>query len=88
MDIPASWIGIAAGILTGTSLLPQLVKIVREKKAVGISFAMLAVLMAGLILWVWYGIRRDDWPLIVTNAFSLIVNIAIMILMSIYRKNS
>jgi MtN3 and saliva related transmembrane protein len=88
MDIPASWIGIAAGILTGTSLLLQLVKIVREKKAVGISFAMLAVLMAGLILWVWYGIRRDDWPLIVTNAFSLIVNIAIMILMFIYRKNS
>ena len=88
MDIPASWIGIAAGVLTGTSLLPQLIKIIREKKANGVSAGMLIVLLAGLLLWVWYGIMRDDWPLIVTNAFSLIANVIILVLMFIYRKNN
>ena len=73
------FIGIAAGICTATSLLPQLIKILREKKATDISTVYLMVLLAGLILWVWYGVRREDLPVIVTNAFSAALNIGILI---------
>jgi MtN3 and saliva related transmembrane protein len=86
MSIPANYIGIAAGIFTGVSMLPQLVMMLKEKKADGISPGMLAVLMTGLALWVWYGIERTDWPVIITNAFSFLVNTVVLLLVIIYRK--
>lgn len=77
-------IGIIAGVLTGISLLPQLFKTVKEKKAPDISYAMLAFLMAGLCLWVYYGFLKKDLPVIITNAFSVCVNAAILVLSFIY----
>ncbi len=68
-------VGIAAGILTAFSMLPQLIKIIKEKKAEDVSIAMLLVLIAGLGLWVWYGFMREDIPLIATNSFSVLLNI-------------
>ena len=73
-------IGLAAGILTATSLLPQVFKTLKEKKAEDVSLVMLLVLQAGLILWIFYGIRREDMPIIATNCFSLLVNITMVIL--------
>ncbi len=80
-------VGIAAGICTGTSLLPQLIKMVKEKKATDISVPMLIILLAGLVLWIWYGIIKEDWPIIITNGFSLTVNILILILRRVYKNN-
>ena len=71
-------IGIIAGICTGISLLPQLIKIIREKKADDISWVMLFILLAGLAGWVWYGILKEDYPIIITNSFSFMVNVAII----------
>jgi MtN3 and saliva related transmembrane protein len=71
-------IGIIAGICTGISLLPQLIKIIREKKADDISWVMLFILLAGLAGWVWYGILKEDYPIIITNSFSFLVNVAII----------
>jgi MtN3 and saliva related transmembrane protein len=73
-------VGIAAGILTAISMLPQLIKMVKEKKAEDVSITMLLVLMAGLAMWIAYGILRQDWPIIVTNSFSLLVSITTAIL--------
>ena len=73
-----SSVGIAAGICTSISLLPQLIKIIREKKADNISWVMLFILIAGLALWVWYGIIKNDFPIIITNSFSLLVNLLII----------
>jgi MtN3 and saliva related transmembrane protein len=80
-------IGIAAGICTGVSLLPQLIKIYKEKKADGTSAGMLIILLAGLIGWVIYGVRKGDYPVIFTNAFSLLINIWIMILSLKFKKD-
>ena len=67
-------IGIVAGIFTSISLLPQLIKILKHKKAEDISLFYLVILFVGLSLWVWYGALRDDLPIIVTNGFSLVIN--------------
>jgi uncharacterized protein with PQ loop repeat len=48
MEKYTQWVGIGAGICTGISLLPQLLKIIKEKKADAISWGMLAILLAGL----------------------------------------
>lgn len=80
------YIGIVAGVLTSISMVPQLLKIVREKKAGDISVTMLLVLIAGLAMWVVYGIRIHDWPLMITNGFSCLLNATVLFFSLKYRK--
>ena len=87
MEKISLYIGIGAGICTAISLLPQLVKIIKSKKAEDISFFMLIILLIGVAGWVWYGILRKDYPIIITNAFSFIVNVLIIVFSMIYKKN-
>ena len=80
------WIGIIAGVCTAVSLIPQIVKIVKEKKSEDISFAYLGVLLVGLALWIVYGIRRDDVPVIATNVVSVVINLVTVFVGLKYRK--
>jgi MtN3 and saliva related transmembrane protein len=79
-------IGIAAGVLTSTSMLPQLAKLVKEKKADAISPVMLIILIGGLSLWTVYGIFKNDWPIIITNAFAWVINVVLLTLRQVYKK--
>src|SRR6186997_342636 len=79
-------VGLAAGICTALSLLPQIIKIVREKKAQDISLFYLIVLLCGLGLWTYYGFLKDDIPIIATNIFSMLLNIVVIILGSVYKR--
>ena len=83
-----SYIGIAAGVCTAVSLLPQLIKIIREKKAENISYFMIAILLLGLAGWIAYGFLRKDAPLILTNIFSFIVNVLMMIFSVKYKPSA
>lgn len=67
-------IGISAGVLTATSMVPQLIKVIKQKKAESISLFMILVLICGLTMWIWYGIKKEDIPVIATNSFSLLIN--------------
>jgi MtN3 and saliva related transmembrane protein len=79
-------IGLGAGFLTALSLIPQVVKTLKDKKAEDVSLLTLFVLQAGIILWIVYGIKRDDFPIILTNSISLLVNIIMVILGIRYKK--
>lgn len=72
--------------MTASSLLPQLIKTLKEKKVEDVSIGMLLVLQAGVILWVVYGFMRDDLPIIATNIFSLALNIAMTVLRIKYKR--
>ncbi|MGN6646011.1 MAG: SemiSWEET family sugar transporter [Cytophaga sp.] len=74
MDI-AVIIGVLASICTTLSLLPQLIKMIRTTKAGDVSYLMLAVLFVGGILWVVYGVLRNDPVIIVSNCVSTVINI-------------
>lgn len=87
-DSTIQWIGIAAGCLTSISLLPQVFKIQCEKKAEEISIPYLALLLAGLSLWIFYGIERKDIPVIATNIFSVLVALITLILKLKYRART
>ena len=80
-------VGIAAGVLTSASMLPQVVKMVQEKKASQVSVLMIMVLMAGIGLWIWYGVMKEDKPIIYTNSFSLLVNLFMAGCKFKYRNN-
>ena len=79
-------VGLAAGICTSTSLLPQLIKLLKHKKAEDISLFYLVILFVGLGLWIWYGLLREDIPILVTNGFSLVINGIIIALGIRYKK--
>jgi MtN3 and saliva related transmembrane protein len=80
-------VGTAAGVLTAISLLPQLIKLIKTKKADDLSLFYLVILLCGLALWIWYGVLRDDTPIIATNSFSLLLNLSIIILGARYKKH-
>lgn len=82
------YVGLFAGICTAISLLPQLVKIIRDKKANAISYGMLSILMIGLISWIAYGSLKSDYPIILTNSVSLVLNILIVIFTVKYKSRS
>ncbi len=80
------YIGIAAGICTSVSLLPQLIKLIKEKNARDLSIIYLVVLLVGLALWVWYGVRQEDIPIIVTNTVAVLLNVAILVVGIRYKQ--
>jgi len=79
-------VGIVAGILTSVSMLPQLIKTIKKKQSEDIAVGMLLVLDSGIALWIWYGFLRHDYPIIITNSFSLVVNIFMLIAHFKYKK--
>ena len=83
-----AFIGIAAGILTSTSLVPQLIKIIKEKKVVDVSPWMLIILTCGVGLWCYYGILKNDLPIIITNGFSFLMNLIVLFLKFRYSKKT
>ncbi len=74
------YIGMGAGVLTSVSMLPQLIKTFKEKKAEDLSLVMILVLMSGIGCWIYYGILRKDAPIIYTNSFSFLLNSILLIL--------
>jgi MtN3 and saliva related transmembrane protein len=86
LDNHTQIVGLAAGICTAISLLPQLIKLLKHKKAEDISLFYLVILFIGLGLWIWYGFLREDIPILVTNGFSLVINGIIIVLGIRYKK--
>jgi MtN3 and saliva related transmembrane protein len=73
-------LGLVAGICTSSSLIPQLVKTIKLRKADDVSVFMFIVMMTGNSLWIYYGIDKSDFPIIATNILALSLNIAMLVL--------
>lgn len=86
MDLDAV-IGTAAGIFTTIGVLPQIIKALRTRKVRDVSPYMFIILCVGVGLWTVYGFRKMDWPIILTNGISFILNLAMLIIL-ITQKNS
>ncbi|WP_164122913.1 SemiSWEET transporter [Sphingobacterium sp. xlx-130] len=79
-------IGITAGILTSLSMLPQLIKVIKERDVQTLSPVMIVVLLAGVSLWVLYGFIKSEWPIILSNAFSVLVNTTLLFYYFIFKE--
>ncbi len=66
-------LGLAAATMTTAAFLPQAVKTWRTRQTRDISLAMFSVLCLGICLWLAYGFLRDDLPLIIGNAITLVL---------------
>jgi len=65
-------IGSAAALCSTVSFAPQAWRIIRTRNTEGLSAIMYGVTVVGFALWLLYGIRLGEWPLIVTNGICLI----------------
>ncbi|MGZ5037827.1 MAG: SemiSWEET transporter [Usitatibacter sp.] len=77
MDI-AFFTGLAAGFLTTAAFIPQAFKIWQTKSARDVSLPAFAAFTAGVLLWLSYGILRQEAPIIVWNAITLVLAGAIL----------
>ena len=75
-----SLLGFIAGALTTLSFIPQVLHAWRSKRCDDLSWAMLLTFSAGVVLWLVYGIRLWAMPVIVANAVTLVLLLAIMVL--------
>jgi MtN3 and saliva related transmembrane protein len=66
------WIGAIGAILTTICWLPQAARVVRHKDTRAISLTTNLMLSVGLMFWLIYGITIVDWPLIGSNAVSML----------------
>ena len=80
MSIWVEYIGSFAAACTTLCWLPQALKIIREKQTQGISLITQALFTVGLALWLIYGLLLMNWPLIISNAVTLIFSVVILIL--------
>lgn len=69
----------AAALLTTAAFVPQAIKVWRSRSTKDISLAMFTLMVAGIVLWLSYGILIDDVPLIIANAVTLILAGAILV---------
>ena len=81
-------LGFAAGALTTCAFWPQLQKTWISKSAGDVSLGMLAIFSAGVCLWFLYGLVLYSWPIMVTNAVTLLLTGAILVLKVCYRARS
>ncbi len=70
--------GIAGAALTTLCWLPQALKVMREKETRALSLAGTAGFTLGIALWLIYGLGIGDWPLIGSNAVTLMLMVPIL----------
>lgn len=73
-------LGYVAGALTTAAFVPQLVKTWRSRSAGDLSYVMMSVFSTGIALWLVYGIVLESWPVILANAVTLVLSLAILAL--------
>jgi MtN3 and saliva related transmembrane protein len=80
MSTFATVIGLAAAVCTTTANLPQLKKAWTTGQTDDISLKTLLLFGCGLVLWVVYGILKEDIVIILANGISLAVLAALLFL--------
>ena len=66
-------VGVCAGLCSMSSFIPQIVKIVREKRVQAVSLRMYVVTVTGFTLWIAYGVLLGSWPVWMSNAVNLVL---------------
>lgn len=73
------WLGYTAAMLTTLSFVPQALLTLRTRQVQGISLAMYSLFTVGIALWLAYGWRLGEWPIIVANAVTLLLAATILV---------
>lgn len=79
-------LGFIGTVLSVITYMPQVIKLWRTKSAKDISMPMLLLLTFGVAVWLAFGIRINDIPLMINNSLILAMSLTMIILKIIYDK--
>lgn len=71
-------LGYAAAVLTTCSFVPQVWHTWRTRDVSGISLGMYAAFSSGVFLWLCYGWVAGAWPIILANAVTFSLALAVL----------
>ena len=75
-----SIIGSTGAVLTTIAFIPQAYHSYKTRDLSGVSLSMYSVFTLGVALWLAYGLLLHNWPLIISNAITLVLSVMILIL--------
>ena len=75
-----SYLGFLAAFCTTIAFVPQAVKVYKSKHTKDISLGMFSLLVIGIVLWLWYGVLIKSYPIIISNAVTIIFALYIFII--------
>ncbi len=71
-------IGYLAATLTTAAFLPQVMQVWQSKSTKDLALPTLLSFIAGVSMWLLYGLLLDNAPMIVANAVTLVLNLVIL----------
>jgi len=77
-------IGLAAAACTTISFVPQVIKTYKMKSGQGVSLGMYFIFLAGVALWLVYGLIIKNWPIILANVVTLTLGLSIVVMIYVY----
>jgi len=80
-------LGYVAGLITAFTFLPQVLKTWKTKSAKDVSLAMFVIALSNQVLWLAFGILREDPVIIITNAVMLVMTSLMIALKLKYNHN-
>ena len=80
-------VGTLAACLTTLSFLPQAWLTFKTRDVRGVSLGMYSVFAIGVALWLAYGLLLRAWPIVIANAVTLALALAILGMKLRYRRN-
>jgi MtN3 and saliva related transmembrane protein len=72
-------LGLIAAACTTGAFVPQVVKTYRTRSSADLSLGMYGLLLTGTSLWLAYGLLLGDLPIILANAVTLGLQIAVLV---------
>lgn len=78
--------GFLAATLTTASFIPQALHTFRTKDVRGISLGMYSAFTAGVALWLVYGWMLGEMPIVIANAITLSLALAILVMKLRYHE--
>lgn len=78
-------IGYSAALLTTISFLPQVVQTIKTRSARDISIGMLVLCLAGVGMWLVYGLLTHQMPIIAANVTTMGLVIVLCVCKFIYK---
>jgi MtN3 and saliva related transmembrane protein len=71
-------VGYLAATLTTAAFLPQVFQVWQSKSTKDLSLSTLLSFIAGISIWLIYGLLVNSAPIIVANAVTLVLNLVIL----------
>lgn len=71
-------LGLIAAFFTTASFLPQAILTIKTRNTESLSFSMYTLFTVGLLLWLVYGIQKQDYAIIFANSITLLLSSTIL----------